>query len=124
MTDIGTSYVFTATWITALGAGIGLVLPASMAIAMGALSVDRTGSGSGLLQALRQIGGTVGVAILGTVLSTAYHSKLEDSALTAAALTAAMLEATTRWSDGDGRESLVTLMVEAVAVLEPLIAAL
>ncbi|WP_187271877.1 TetR/AcrR family transcriptional regulator [Aeromicrobium terrae] len=51
---------------------------------------------------------------------------VDDFALriTAAALTAAMLEATNRWSDGSGRESLVTLMNEAVTVLEPLIVAL
>ncbi|TXL60720.1 DHA2 family efflux MFS transporter permease subunit [Aeromicrobium terrae] len=84
-TDIGTSFAFTASWITLLGVGIGLVMPASMSIAMGALSVDRAGAGAGLLQALRQIGGTVGVAILGTVLSTAYHSKLDDGTVPAAA---------------------------------------
>lgn len=68
-TDLSTGYGFTAIWITLLGAGIGLVLPASMSVAMGALSAERAGAGSGLLQALRQVGGTIGVAILGTVLS-------------------------------------------------------
>ena len=50
-TDVDTSYAFAAAWITLLGAGIGLVLPASMTTAMGALSPERSGSGSGLLQA-------------------------------------------------------------------------
>ena len=75
-TDVDTGYGFAAVWITLLGAGIGLTLPASMATAMGALSMERAGAGSGLLQALRQVGGTIGVAILGTVLSSGYHSQL------------------------------------------------
>ena len=77
ITDVDTGYAFAALWITLLGAGIGLTLPASMTVAMGALSMERAGSGSGLLQALRQVGGTIGVAILGTVLSSGYHSQLD-----------------------------------------------
>lgn len=44
--------------------------------------------------------------------------------ITAAALTAAMLEATTRWAECNGKESLVTLTGEAMSVLEPLVDAL
>ena len=83
MTSVDTGYALAATWITLLGAGIGLVLPASMAVAMGALSADRAGSGSGLLQAVRQVGGTIGIAVLGTVLSTSYHARLDDGAVPA-----------------------------------------
>jgi MFS family permease len=77
-TEVDTGYAFAALWITLLGAGIGLVLPASVGAALGALSPDRAGSGSGLMQALRQVGGTIGVAVLGTVLSSGYHARLES----------------------------------------------
>ena len=76
-TEVDTTYAFAALWITLLGAGIGLVLPASVGAAIGALSPDRAGSGSGLMQALRQVGGTIGVAVLGTVLSSGYHARLD-----------------------------------------------
>ena len=76
-TEVDTGYAFAALWITLLGAGIGLTLPASMTVAIGALSMERAGSGSGLLQALRQVGGTIGVAVLGTVLSSGYHARLD-----------------------------------------------
>ena len=76
-TDVDSGYPFAALWITVLGAGIGLALPASMNAAMGALSAERAGSGSGLLQALRQVGATIGVAVLGTVLSSGYHAQLD-----------------------------------------------
>lgn len=53
-------------------------MPASMTTAIGALSTERAGSGSGLLQTLRQVGGTIGVAVLGAVVSSGYHAHLDD----------------------------------------------
>ena len=55
---------------------MGCVLPTAMGAALDELSVERSGSGSALVQALRQAGGTIGVAVLGTVLSTAYRNGL------------------------------------------------
>ena len=77
-TALGTGYGFTAGWIAVVGAGMGCVLPTAMGVAIDELSVDRAGSGSALIQALRQAGGTIGVAILGTVLNTAYQSGLGE----------------------------------------------
>lgn len=51
-------------------------MPAAMGAALGALSAERSGSGSALIQALRQAGGTIGVAVLGTVLATRYRTEL------------------------------------------------
>ncbi|WP_019932948.1 MFS transporter [Nocardia sp. BMG111209] len=76
LTRSGTGYGFTAVWITLIGVGMGLVMPAAMGMAMGELEAQRAGTGSALLQALRQAGGTIGVAILGTVLATHYRSGL------------------------------------------------
>jgi chromate transport protein ChrA len=65
-----------AGWLTALGAGMGLVLPSAMNTALGALDAERTGTGSALVQALRQAGGTIGVALLGTLLNAGYRGAL------------------------------------------------
>ncbi|WP_327112912.1 MFS transporter [Nocardia sp. NBC_01730] len=78
LTTVDSGYGRTALWITLLGAGMGLVLPAAMGLAMGELTAERSGSGSALLQALRQAGGTIGVAVLGSVLSTRYRSELDE----------------------------------------------
>ncbi|MEU7634024.1 MFS transporter [Nocardia sp. NPDC049220] len=77
-TGVDSGYGHTALWITLLGVGMGLVMPAAMGLAMGELTAERSGSGSALLQALRQAGGTIGVAVLGTVLSTRYRSELGE----------------------------------------------
>jgi hypothetical protein len=44
-------------------------MPAAMSAAIGAISAERSGSGSALISAMRQVGATIGVAVLGTVLS-------------------------------------------------------
>ncbi|TNC22902.1 DHA2 family efflux MFS transporter permease subunit [Amycolatopsis alkalitolerans] len=75
-TGVGTGYGFVAVWVSLVGLGLGFSLPPAMDIALGALSPARSGVGSGLLQALRQVGGTLGVAILGTVLNAGYRGAL------------------------------------------------
>jgi DHA2 family multidrug resistance protein-like MFS transporter len=82
-TDSG--YAFVAAWLTAVGLGMGLIMPAVMDLALGSLSVERSGAGSALIQALRQVGGTIGVAILGSVLNAVYRDRLDLSGLPAAA---------------------------------------
>ncbi|WP_067720662.1 MFS transporter [Nocardia yamanashiensis] len=75
---VDSAYWFAALAIALLGFGMGFVMPAAMGLAMGELAADRAGSGSALLQALRQAAGTIGVAVLGTVLSTRYRSSLGE----------------------------------------------
>lgn len=69
-------YGFASAWISVVGLGLGFSLPAAMDAALGELSAERSGVGSALIMALRQVGGTIGVAILGTVLSSGYRDKL------------------------------------------------
>ncbi|WP_181697587.1 MFS transporter [Nocardia sp. GTS18] len=78
LTRVDSGYGLTATWTTILGAGMGMVMPAAMGLAMSELDTARSGSGSALLQALRQAGGTIGVAVLGTVLATVYRADLGE----------------------------------------------
>ncbi|MGW4247496.1 MFS transporter [Nocardia sp. NPDC004722] len=75
---VDSGYGFAAAALVLLGVGMGFVMPAAMGAATDDLSPERAGSGSALLQALRQAGGTIGVAILGTILSTQYRSSLGD----------------------------------------------
>jgi EmrB/QacA subfamily drug resistance transporter len=67
---------FTAAWIAVTGAGLGIAMPSSMTAALGALSAERSGSGSALISALRQVGATIGTAVLGSVLANGYTGAL------------------------------------------------
>jgi DHA2 family multidrug resistance protein-like MFS transporter len=71
------------------GLGLGTAMPQTMNAALSALSAERSGSGSALISALRQVGATIGVAVLGTVLNSAYRSHLIVTGLPAATAAAA-----------------------------------
>jgi EmrB/QacA subfamily drug resistance transporter len=75
---------FAATWFAVFGLGLGLAMPQTMNAALSALSAERSGSGSALIAALRQVGATIGVAVLGTVLDSVYRSHLAVTHLPAA----------------------------------------
>ncbi|MGY4766517.1 MFS transporter [Kribbella sp. CWNU-51] len=84
-TELGTGYGYTAIWFVVVGFGLGCSLPQAMNAALGVVDPERAGTGSGLLQAFRQVGGTVGVAVLGTVLNSVYRAGVDTTGLPAQA---------------------------------------
>ena len=64
-------------------------MPTMLNAALSALTPERSGSGSALMTAMRQVGATIGVAVLGTVLNSVYRSKLVVAGLPADVVTAA-----------------------------------
>src|SRR6266511_4271032 len=76
---------FAVTWLAIAGFGTGVVLPAAMNAALSQLTGERSGVGSALISAVRQVGGTFGVAVLGSVLNSAYRSRLHLAGLPAQA---------------------------------------
>jgi MFS family permease len=83
-TTVTTGTGFTIAWFAAAGLGLGLAMPAAMNAALGALSAERSGAGSALITAMRQVGATIGVAVLGTILNNVYQSHLTGAGLPAA----------------------------------------
>ena len=81
-TTSGTGFV--AAWFAVAGVGLGLSMPTASNAALGASTPERSGSGSAVISACRQVGATIGVAILGTVLNSGYRSQLDLHGLTAA----------------------------------------
>ena len=76
-TGVGSSGLFVAAWMALVGLGMGLALATSMSAALSELSAERSGVGSAALQAINKLGGPLGTAILGSVLSTAYLARLD-----------------------------------------------
>jgi hypothetical protein len=79
---------FAAAWFALAGLGLGFAMPTALNAALGALSAERSGSGSAVITAMRQVGGTIGVAVLGTILASAYRAHLSVAALSAPAAAA------------------------------------
>jgi EmrB/QacA subfamily drug resistance transporter len=60
-----------------LGAGLGLTTAPATESIMGSLSPDKAGIGSAVNDTTRELGGTLGVAVIGSVFSSIYASSLE-----------------------------------------------
>jgi hypothetical protein len=75
-TTVSSGTGFAAAWFAVFGLGLGLAMPQTMNAALSALSAETSGAGSALISAMRQVGATIGVAVLGTVLSSVYRSHL------------------------------------------------
>lgn len=55
------------------------MLPTTVDAALGAVPDDNSGVASGVLQALRMVGGALGAAILGALISVTYRDQLEQA---------------------------------------------
>ena len=87
-TGLGSSTGFAALWIALTGLGLGMAMPAAMNAAVGPLTEERSASGGALISAVRQVGATIGVAVLGTLISNGYASRLHLDGLPASAASA------------------------------------
>ena len=55
------------------------MLPTTIDTALGAVSDESSGVSSGVLQALRMVGGSFGAAILGAIINATYRDQLEHA---------------------------------------------
>ncbi len=79
LADAGNGYapVAVAQVVLALGMGISMA-PATESV-MSVLPLDRAGVGSAMNDTVRMVGGSLGIAVLGSVLSSAYRGGMEDA---------------------------------------------
>jgi EmrB/QacA subfamily drug resistance transporter len=55
------------------GAGMALAMTPTTAAVMGSVSVDKAGVGSAVLNSMRQVGGSLGIAIMGAIVAASLH---------------------------------------------------
>ncbi len=75
---VDTSYPDIAWRFVILAAGMGLVMAPATDSVMGSLPRAKAGVGSAVNDTTRQVGGALGVAIIGSVVSSVYGSKIGD----------------------------------------------
>ncbi len=75
------------------GAGMALVMTPMTAAAMSAVPVDKAGVGSGMLNTFRQVGGALGIAVMGAILSNRETAKLHAGATRVEAFMSGLHEA-------------------------------
>jgi EmrB/QacA subfamily drug resistance transporter len=68
------------TWrLALLGVGMGLTMAPATESIMGAVPLARAGVGSAINDTTRELGGAIGVAVIGSVFSSVYGSKVVDA---------------------------------------------
>ena len=86
LVDSTSSFWVFALWTGLVGIGFGAAMPPALDIALAPVPSSRSGAGSALLQAQRQVGAILGVAIMGSVLALTYRARLDTTAVPAEAL--------------------------------------
>jgi len=62
-----------------MAGGLGLVMSPATEAVIGALRTDQAGAGSAVNDTVRELGGTLGVAVVGSVMSTVYAATVVDA---------------------------------------------
>ena len=83
---LDTAYIEIVGQMVLLGAGLGSTTAPATESIMGSLSADKAGVGSAVNDTTRELGGTLGVAIIGSVFSSLYVGSLNDAGGTFATL--------------------------------------
>jgi EmrB/QacA subfamily drug resistance transporter len=86
--NVGSGGLFVVVWMAIAGLGTGLAMATAMSAALVELSEEKSGVGSGVMQAINKTGAPLGIAILGSVLSAGYLAGLHLSGLPVAAAAA------------------------------------
>ncbi|HLJ81937.1 MAG TPA: hypothetical protein VKT52_10655, partial [Ktedonobacterales bacterium] len=80
-TSLASGNGFLIMWQVIVGLGLGLTFATSASAALAEIAEERSGVASAVMQALQKMGGPLGAAILGSVLSSVYLSQLHLAGL-------------------------------------------
>ncbi|WP_433435596.1 MFS transporter [Nonomuraea sp. CA-141351] len=84
--DPSSGLVTAASALLLMGAGGGLAMPAAVSALMGTIPAEHAGVGSALNDTIQQAGAALGIAVLGSVLASAYTAAMPATAPDAARL--------------------------------------
>jgi len=91
--QLATGYAAVAAGLALCGLGIGVSIAVAMDAVMGAAGGDEAGAGAAVNSTLRQVGGAVAVAVLGSVLAASYTRGTQPALATLSAGDAAVARA-------------------------------
>ncbi|RMF81340.1 MAG: DHA2 family efflux MFS transporter permease subunit [Chloroflexi bacterium] len=93
--DVDSSYGTIAVGMVLIGSGLGLAISPATDSIMGSVPESKAGIGSAMNDTTREIGGAMGVAVLGTILNNIYIDRVGELVTQLPALPEAALEAVT-----------------------------
>ena len=84
-----TSYTFLAIGVAIMGAGMGLVMAPAGESIMSVLPPEQAGAGSAVNDTVQELGGSLGIAVIGSVIASSFRHGLSISGLPSKVVTAA-----------------------------------
>jgi EmrB/QacA subfamily drug resistance transporter len=81
-----TSYTFLAIGVAIMGAGMGLVMAPAGESIMSVLPAEQYGAGSAINDTVQELGGSLGIAVIGSVVASSFRHGLDTAGLPAALL--------------------------------------
>jgi MFS transporter, DHA2 family, multidrug resistance protein len=109
-----TPYTVTAAGFTLLGAGLATTAAPATGMLMSAVPLDKAGVGSAVNDTTREFGGALGIAVLGTLVGSAYRSEFEPgSDVPAGAAEAAGESIGAAWSTAQGLPGGEAMLAQA-----------
>jgi EmrB/QacA subfamily drug resistance transporter len=75
-----TSYAVMAAGLAVIGVGISLAMIPALDTILGTLPQSQTGAGTALTRTLQNVGGSLGVAVMGSILNTVYRAEVTGHA--------------------------------------------
>ena len=97
-----------------IGCGVGITVPPASAVIMNDLGLEKAGDGAAVNQLARQVGGALGVAIVGSVFAAIFAARISDESGVPAAAKESIEDATDVASRLDGA-ARANLLHEAVS---------
>src|SRR6266542_24397 len=70
--DAGSTFWTALPGLIVGGFGMGMTMTPTVSAAMGSVAVDKAGVGSGVINSMRQVGGAVGLALMGAIVATRF----------------------------------------------------
>jgi len=80
---VSSGYPLVGLVLLILGTGMGIAMSPATESIMGSVPKEKAGVGSAMNDTTRQVGGALGVAILGSLTAGAYHSSIDSSSVVA-----------------------------------------
>lgn len=77
--DVDTSYAIVVIPIIIMGAGMATLMPPASEGIVSSLPTDKAGVGSAVNDVTREVGGAIGIALMGSLLAVGYRSGLGDA---------------------------------------------
>jgi hypothetical protein len=77
---VDSSYLRVIVNYTLVSIGMGLTMPPATESVMGSLPREKAGVGSAVNDTTRQVGGALGVAVIGSIVASVYASHIADAA--------------------------------------------